>query len=190
MVRASLATRCIAWVSSAPSRGLRLLGDAWTELFRNIPLLVQIFLWYHVLPTLVPSLQKVPSLVLVVDPGFKIVAQNKAHAAATLSAGKGIVGMHLFEAFPDNPGDSGAQGLSQLRASLLKVLKTKEADLMAPFRFDVQGEKGPYEERWWQVVNTPVLGDDGYVRWIINRAQDVTELIQIKNSLAKAFPKK
>jgi len=51
---------------TAPSRGLRLLGDAWTELFRNIPLLVQIFLWYHVLPALVPSLQKVPSLVLVV----------------------------------------------------------------------------------------------------------------------------
>ena len=27
---------------------LVLLGNAWTELFRNIPLLVQIFLWYHV----------------------------------------------------------------------------------------------------------------------------------------------
>src|SRR5690606_40490193 len=24
------------------------LGNAWVELFRNIPLLVQIFLWYHV----------------------------------------------------------------------------------------------------------------------------------------------
>jgi glutamate/aspartate transport system permease protein len=28
------------------------IGNAWTELFRNIPLLVQIFLWYHVLPAL------------------------------------------------------------------------------------------------------------------------------------------
>ncbi len=26
------------------------LGNAWVELFRNIPLLVQIFLWYHVIP--------------------------------------------------------------------------------------------------------------------------------------------
>jgi glutamate/aspartate transport system permease protein len=25
-------------------------GNAWVELFRNIPLLVQIFLWYFVLP--------------------------------------------------------------------------------------------------------------------------------------------
>lgn len=41
-------------------------GNAWVELFRNIPLLVQIFLWYHVLPALVPAFKGLPSLVLVV----------------------------------------------------------------------------------------------------------------------------
>lgn len=51
---------------TTPSRGLVFLGNAWTELFRNIPLLVQIFLWYHVLPSLVPVLRGVPSFVLVV----------------------------------------------------------------------------------------------------------------------------
>jgi len=30
------------------------LGDAWVELFRNIPLLVQMFLWYFVLPEVLP----------------------------------------------------------------------------------------------------------------------------------------
>lgn len=42
------------------------LGNAWVELFRNIPLLVQIFLWYHVIPTMIPALQAVPGFVLVV----------------------------------------------------------------------------------------------------------------------------
>ncbi|MCB1978718.1 MAG: amino acid ABC transporter permease [Burkholderiaceae bacterium] len=42
------------------------LGNAWVELFRNIPLLVQLFLWYHVLPSFFPSLQRVPGFVLVV----------------------------------------------------------------------------------------------------------------------------
>ena len=51
---------------TAPSRSLVLLGNAWTELFRNIPLLVQIFLWYHVVPSLIPPLRGVPSFVLVV----------------------------------------------------------------------------------------------------------------------------
>ena len=41
-------------------------GNAWVEFFRNIPLLVQIFLWYHVLPSLIPPLKAFPSFVLVV----------------------------------------------------------------------------------------------------------------------------
>ena len=42
------------------------LGNAWVELFRNIPLLVQIFLWYHVIPAVLPFMKDVPSMVLVV----------------------------------------------------------------------------------------------------------------------------
>ncbi len=42
------------------------LANAWVELFRNIPLLVQIFLWYFVVPKLIPAFQQVPGFVLVV----------------------------------------------------------------------------------------------------------------------------
>ena len=41
-------------------------GNAWVELFRNIPLLVQIFLWYHVIPAVFTPMKDVPSVVLVV----------------------------------------------------------------------------------------------------------------------------
>lgn len=41
-------------------------GNAWVELFRNIPLLVQIFLWYHVIPAMIPVMKDVPSFILVV----------------------------------------------------------------------------------------------------------------------------
>jgi len=51
-------------------------------------------------------------LVLILDPGFKIVAQNAAHAAATLSTERALVGKNLFEAFPENPDHSGAEGLA------------------------------------------------------------------------------
>jgi glutamate/aspartate transport system permease protein len=51
---------------TTPSKSLVYLGNAWTELFRNIPLLVQIFLWYHVLPSIFTSLRSLPSFVLVV----------------------------------------------------------------------------------------------------------------------------
>lgn len=42
------------------------LGNAWVELFRNIPLLVQIFLWYHVVPALIPAMREVSGFILVV----------------------------------------------------------------------------------------------------------------------------
>jgi glutamate/aspartate transport system permease protein len=42
------------------------LANAWVELFRNIPLLVQIFLWYHVVPAIFPAMKSVPGFLLVV----------------------------------------------------------------------------------------------------------------------------
>lgn len=42
------------------------LGNFWVELFRNIPLLVQIFLWYHVIPALIPPMKEVHGFYLVV----------------------------------------------------------------------------------------------------------------------------
>jgi len=51
---------------TTPVKALVWIGNAWTELFRNIPLLVQIFLWYHVIPSIFKGLQAVPDFVAVV----------------------------------------------------------------------------------------------------------------------------
>ena len=56
----------IGTLRTTPLRWVVLFGNAWVELFRNIPILVQIFLWYHVIPALIPPLKSVPSFVLVV----------------------------------------------------------------------------------------------------------------------------
>ena len=69
---------------TTPSRWLVFLGNAWTELFRNIPLLVQVFLWYHVLPALVPILKNVPSFVLMV---FALGFFTSARIAEQVRAG-------------------------------------------------------------------------------------------------------
>lgn len=69
---------------TTPSRALVALGNAWTELFRNIPLLVQIFLWYHVLPAIFPVLREVPSFILVV---FALGFFTSARIAEQVRAG-------------------------------------------------------------------------------------------------------
>ena len=69
---------------TTPSKWLVLLGDAWVELFRNVPLLVQIFLWYHVIPSLFLSLRSLPSIVLVV---FALGFFTSARVAEQVRAG-------------------------------------------------------------------------------------------------------
>jgi glutamate/aspartate transport system permease protein len=66
LVVALLVGSLMGVLRTLPDRRLALLGNAWTELFRNIPLLVQVFLWYHVLPSIFLTLRGVPSFVLVV----------------------------------------------------------------------------------------------------------------------------
>src|SRR5450759_532289 len=75
------------------------LGNAWVELFRNIPLLVQIFLWYHVIPALIPPMKEVNSFILVVLAlGFftsaRIAEQVRAGIQA-LPKGQRYAGMAL-----------------------------------------------------------------------------------------------
>ena len=124
-----------------------------------------------------------PGMCLILDPAFNILAQNDDHARATLSIARNVVGRHLFDAFPDNPYDSNASGVATVRQSLLKVLKTRQADAMPIIRYDVQRTLGSFEERYWAITNTPVLGEDGFVRWIINRAEDATELAMLRKQL-------
>ena len=75
------------------------LGNVWVELFRNVPLLVQIFLWYFVIPKLIPPMKEVPGFVLVVMAlGFftsaRIAEQVRAGVQA-LPRGQRYAGMAM-----------------------------------------------------------------------------------------------
>ena len=66
LVVALVAGSLIGILRTTPNKWFVGFGNAWTELFRNIPLLVQIFLWYHVIPVFVTPLKDVPAFWLVV----------------------------------------------------------------------------------------------------------------------------
>jgi glutamate/aspartate transport system permease protein len=68
----------IGTIRSLPNKWLVGLGNAYVELFRNIPLLVQMFLWFFVMPELLPqasgdwlkSLPNAPFITAVICLGF------------------------------------------------------------------------------------------------------------------------
>jgi len=90
----------IGTLRTLPDRPLVVkLGTAWVELFRNIPLLVQVFLWYHVVPSMFPAMKAVPGFVLVVLAlGFFTsarIAEQVRSGIETLPRGQRYAGMAM-----------------------------------------------------------------------------------------------
>ena len=72
---------------TTPVKAFVWIGNAWTELFRNIPLLVQLFIWYHVVPQLFKGLQEVPDfMAAVVALGFFTSARISEQVKAGIQA--------------------------------------------------------------------------------------------------------
>jgi PAS domain S-box-containing protein len=121
-----------------------------------------------------------PGLYLVLAPDLTIVAVSAAYAHATMTVAGEILGRGIFDVFPDNPDDPAADGVGNLRASLMRVLAVRRSDPMAVQKYDIarpEAEGGGFEERYWSPVNTPILDDGGEVAWIVHRVEDVTALV-------------
>jgi len=119
----TLATALLAWIialalgtlvgtmRTTPKVWMVRLGNAYVELFRNIPLLVQMFLWYFVLPELLPTglgdwmkqLPNSPFVTAVICLGFftsaRVAEQFKA-GIGSLPRGQTMAGTALGLTLP------------------------------------------------------------------------------------------
>lgn len=128
--------------------------------------------------------ESAPGLYLVLRPDFTIVAASDAYLRATMTHREAMIGRGIFEVFPDNPDDSAADGVRNLRASLERVCALKVADTMPVQKYDIprpQEEGGGFEERHWSPTNSPVFSR-GVLAYIIHRVEDVTEFVRFKSS--------
>ncbi|AEI82405.1 glutamate/aspartate ABC transport system permease protein GltJ (plasmid) [Cupriavidus necator N-1] len=117
-LRWTLATALSAWVialvvgsvigimRTLPSPAAQRVGRAWVELFRNVPLLMQLFLWYFVLPEVLPGkagewlkqLPNAPFFTAVMGIGFYMsarVAEQLRSGIGSISRGQRYAGMAL-----------------------------------------------------------------------------------------------
>ena len=129
--------------------------------------------------------ESVPGLYLVLTPTLTIVAVSDAYLKATMTGRKEILGRQLFDVFPDNPAEITATGVSNLSASLTRVLQHRAPDAMAVQKYDIRrpdSEGREFEERYWSPFNSPVLGVKGEVAYIIHRVEDVTGFVRMKQT--------
>ncbi|HEX4870054.1 MAG TPA: ATP-binding protein [Moraxellaceae bacterium] len=132
--------------------------------------------------------ESAPGLYLVLSTDFDIVGATDAYLRATMTRREAIIGRNLFDVFPDNPDDPGADGVSNLRASLQRVRDTKTPDVMAVQKYDVRrpaSEGGAFEVRYWSPMNSPVLDAQGRLLYIIHAVEDVTDYMRLRQQGAR-----
>ncbi|MBA2527918.1 MAG: response regulator [Pyrinomonadaceae bacterium] len=140
------------------------------------------------LPDFRSLFESAPGVYLVLTPDFTILAASDAYLRATMTRREEILGLSLFKVFPDNPDDPNASGVSNLRASLERVLQNRVADAMAVQKYDIrrpESEGGGFEERYWSPVNSPVFDDSSEIIYIIHRVEDATEFVRLKQAGAE-----
>jgi PAS domain S-box-containing protein len=132
--------------------------------------------------------QSLPGAFALLAPDLVILDASRDFLEITGRNREDVLGRQIFAAFPANPAIHDRDGQRSLRSSLQRVLATGIRDAMGANRYDleVQGHPGEFEERYWAVTNAPVLGSDGEVLLIINRAEEITHIIR---QVLKAQPR-
>ncbi|HEY4343239.1 MAG TPA: histidine kinase dimerization/phosphoacceptor domain -containing protein [Parvibaculum sp.] len=119
-------------------------------------------------------------LLLSADGEFTVLGASDFQLQVTRGRREDVIGRRLFDLLPSDPDGPLAEGIQNLRASLEKVLATKERDVLPvqPYFIRDPDRHGIVEERHGILINVPAIGPDGEVSYIIHKVQDRTEVIR------------
>jgi PAS domain S-box-containing protein len=120
-------------------------------------------------------------LLIAPEPPYVILDANDAYIFATHTSREFLVGQPVFGAFPENPSDMVSKNIERTIDSFETAVKTKQQHTMYSYRYDipVPGKPGEFEERYWTTSNTPVLDEDGNVKFFIHSPMNVTEVYKL-----------
>ncbi|RDV11961.1 PAS domain-containing protein [Pontibacter diazotrophicus] len=121
--------------------------------------------------------ETLPGLILLLSPDLVIEAATDAYLQATLTTRGEVVGKHVFEAFPDNPDGQAASSASHVGASFQQVISSGKPHKMGILQYDIPDPDRPggFIERYWSTTNTPVLGEQDEVLYIIHETTNVSD---------------
>ncbi|MGQ4275747.1 sensor domain-containing protein [Pseudidiomarina sp. E22-M8] len=115
------------------------------------------------------------SPVVVFDTSFSVVNCNQSYEKLVGLKKHSMVGRTLLDAL--NSGNE--EQNEKLLASFRRVIKSKQTDRIPCLQYDWPTAG---ESRFWAVVNTPILDDQGNVEYILNQPSDITELVNLKSA--------
>ncbi len=112
---------------------------------------------------------------LVLSADLVIVEANEAYLRLLQRRREDLLGRPVFEAFPPQPEALDAEGRNPLQLSFERVRDTGATDQMPLLQYDVlDGVTGVLEQRFWSLIHSAVLGEDGRPVLVLQRVEDVT----------------
>lgn len=132
------------------------------------------------------------SPVVALDTSFAVVTCNQAYEKMVNADRKDIIGHCLTDVLTSG----NAEQNQALTRSFNNVLASKQPDRISFIQYNLPNtvvtNLNKSDERYWAVVNTPILDEQGNVQYILNQPTDITELVILKESsdLTPFKPKK
>lgn len=118
-----------------------------------------------------------------------------ANAACLRTAGRTreqIVGRYVFDAFPASPDEQDNGNQRTIQTSMERAIQSGKPDTIMVVRYSVARQTPDghvFDERYWSIVHTPILDEQGNVKLVIQNPIEVTELYTLKKALGSANDK-
>ena len=110
-----------------------------------------------------------PNAAMVLDLGLNYIDANEAYCRAVQRTREQLIGNNIFDVFPDTP-----ERVASVREVFERTL-SGESTLLEAQPYKLELPDGSIEERVWQIAQFPIFCDEGYVQFMVQRAEDVTE---------------
>lgn len=135
-----------------------------------------------------------PGMYLLLQPDapvYTIISANKAYIQATFTRKEHIVGKPVFTVFPDTPGIDTKESQQLLLNLFDEAIRLKQTNQVNELRYDIPLNDGTnnFLQRYWRVINTPVLDEAGNVIQIINSVEDISDRVFKQRALDENIEK-
>jgi response regulator NasT len=135
-----------------------------------------------------PVFLSLPTPILLLNCDFTIAAANRSYLRTIGRSAGELVGVNVFDAFPESPASKEAGTSADFASSVERVCRTRRSHRLSGIRFDVLNPDRPGEflVKSWSVLNAPVCDRDG-VAGVIVRVEDLTLVDQEAVAAVRAY---
>lgn len=134
-------------------------------------------------------LEVAPYPFLLLSTDLTIIRVNATYLRTAGRSREQVIGHHLFDAFPKDPSDPDDSKFKTVKASVERAIQTRKPDTIMVLRYAMPRDTPDgvvFDERYWSIVHTPVLDDEGKVKFIIHNPIEITEFHTLKKALETA----